>query len=224
MASVYAKLDENNNNITEVVSKPSWTLADGSEVTDKHLIPEGYIPVNYDALKPTIDEFYQEAIPNSFTDWTIVSGDVEVYQYNEETDSFDLVTIDAPYEVQVTYTVTEKSLDELKDEFRSRIRQALEDAFNKPYTCDACNADINARRIDLQNMINLQEYMKQNNLTEIDFRIYDNSTITISKDTLDAMIIEVREYHVSLYHHKWEKEQELDSISSIDELKNFEVW
>lgn len=221
--TVYAKLDENSN-IKEVVSKPKWTLSDGSEVTDQHLIPEGYIPVDYDTLKPSVDPFYQEAVPNFPNQWNILTGDTEVYIYDEEKEDFTLTTINVPYKVEVTYTINEKTLDELKQEFKQKIKEKFENIFNEPYDCQACNAQINIRQSDLYNMENLKTYMELQSLTQIDFRIYDNSYITISKDTLDSMIKEVKEYHVSLYHHKWNKEQELDQITTIDDLKTFEVW
>ena len=168
---VYARLE--NGQIVEIVSKPDWKLSDGSDITDQHLIPMGYIPVDYDALKPTIDTFYQEAVPQSFTEWQIVTGEAEVYIYNEEIEDFELTTTELPYVVQVTYDVVEKTLDELKEEYYAKIKDAMEQAFKEGYECQAFGGVIiNSDRIDLQNMINLSSYMTNNNLSNVDFRIF----------------------------------------------------
>jgi len=224
MAVVYARLDENNI-VKEVVSKPDWKLHDGSDVTDEYLIPEGYIPVDYDGLKPTVDEFYQEAMPNPTDQWNVLVGDVEVYIYDTETEEFKLETRNLPYLVQVTYTINEKSIDELKEELKRQVKERFEEAFDAGYICQALdNVRINAHFIDLQNMINLVRYMEETEQTEIEFRVYDNSFVTTSLDTLKEVVKELGAYHIQLYQHKWDKQKEVDDATTISELKNIEVW
>ena len=224
MSNVYAKLDENNN-IIEIIPKPKWLLADGSEVTDKYLIPEGYIPVDYDTLKPTIDEFYQQVIPNPSADWKVISGDIDVYIYDEESNTFVEVTKTLPYVIQVTYKITEKTLEELKEEYKQKVKEAFEHAPDKGFVSNTLGGiRINAHYIDLQNMINLVRYMEETGQSEIEFRVYDNSFVTTDLNTLKDVVKELGEYYIQLYQHKWQKQIEVDNISSIEQLKQFEVW
>jgi len=111
------------------------------------------------------------------------------------------------------------TLDELKQHKKSEIKSAFQKAVSSGFMySEILQADVNFGYEHLKNVENLIENMKSNNLTEIQFRIYDNSFVTATLEQLENLKFEMIRYEINLYQKKWDLEQQIDAAVSEEEI------
>ena len=114
-------------------------------------------------------------------------------------------------------------LNKLKQFKYSYISTQFELAFSLGYFSQTIQKKINTSRNDKDNMESLLNYMKLRNLQVAPFRVYDNSIIYITQEQLSSMIVEILEYGLWLYQHKWELQQRVDNAQTPEEVLEI-IW
>lgn len=80
------------------------------------------------------------------------------------------------------------------------------------------NIKINSSRGDLDNLRNLRDYMVATNQTTTTLRDFDNVYHQVTIDELSTIILELQGHGLWLYQHKWDKESEIDSCTTVDQV------
>jgi len=191
---LYAKIREGK--IIKVGNRPNWKDDDGNLVGDKILRKNGYFPVYMKQKMPKVDEFYQSAILKQYEEWEI--------------------TDDCVY---ATYKVEEQSVDQIRNKVERKLKAYISKKYRDGLVSNTINEKINSSLIDLTKMKNLLDYLNDKNQDIIDFRVFDNSIVSITKNQLQQMISELNEYHIDILNEKWNIEQRIKEASTIEDLK-----
>jgi hypothetical protein len=220
--SVYARIKDGK--IDKIVHSINFRLKDGSTPTEEYLIPIGVVPVDYNSHKLQIDDFYQRLNTKNQEDWTIEYGDYKGYVYDKDLDDYiekELTNI--PVRVYVEYDVISDTVDTVKAKLKNQIKQKFNESFTAGYKT-SLGITVDCKKDDLLNFQGLCLYAKASGLTKVQIRDYYNNFHTIAVDDLEKIINEIIAYHLSLYQKKWNKEQELAGLTTIEQLKQFQVW
>lgn len=109
------------------------------------------------------------------------------------------------------------SFPELKEQKKLQISIGFDSTLNSKNTVYQThnlltNISINARERDLNNLEQLEKYMIDNNISDTNFRCFDNTFANLSLADVTAITKELRGFGLYLYQQKWLLEAQIDSI------------
>ena len=106
--------------------------------------------------------------------------------------------------------------DEIKKDF-------LIDYNTGSFSSTILSTDVNVGRGHLQNVTSLIDHMIENNLETVQFRVYDNSFISITLVQLQELKLELIDNGMSLYQHKWDLEEQIDNAVTQEAIEAI-IW
>lgn len=113
------------------------------------------------------------------------------------------------------------------NKFKVYKKLEIEAAFNLSLSgsmfSNSLQKEVNIGEKHLRNVEKLISYMQANNITETQFRVYDNSFITVTLTQLQNLRLEMIQYGLDMYQKKWQLEQQIDAATNEEELAAI-VW
>ena len=106
----------------------------------------------------------------------------------------------------------------VKNEKLTEIKNAFLNAGNGYMYSETLKTNVNAGDVAFRNVQSLIDYMTENNITNTQFRVYDNSFVEITLDQLKQLKNEMIQYGLNLYHKKWDLESQIKNATTIDEV------
>ena len=149
--------------------------------------------------------------------------------FNNERKVFGEITTDAEWKklgVTVSeYKEPEKTFDELKSEKLSELSTqalAFEENVNKDmsFVSSVGGYHING---DRRTRSNLEDLITYSTTDTIQFRDYDNTERTVTKEQLQVMLKEHVINGQNLYYQKWAYEEQIKACTTIEELNAIEI-
>lgn len=105
--------------------------------------------------------------------------------------------------------------EEIKNSFINSFYLGMESSIGMKVDC---RRDENSN--DLQNFESLLKFMKNNDVTTTQIKLWDNSTSRlIIQSELEIIINEIISHVIQLYNKKWQLETLIESATTIDEIK-----
>ncbi len=106
----------------------------------------------------------------------------------------------------------QNKLEEIKKEFTVDYNTG---SFSSP----TLSKDVNVGRGHSQNVNSLIDHMIDSSLETVQFRIYDNSFISITLTQLQELKLELINYGMSLYQHKWDLEEQIEDAVTQEAIQ-----
>jgi len=101
----------------------------------------------------------------------------------------------------------------------SLLRSHLREQRDEGYTT-SLGIVVDSRTVDRDNVSALLEHMSIANLTQIDFRLFDNSFVTLSLADVQTVYNEIVANLVSLSQLKWSIEAEINAATTMEEVNS----
>lgn len=228
--------------IQRISEHPRWLNDAGELATDEQLRDHGVVPVDFESGKPEYDPFHQVLVRRPMSEWEIQTETVlklvDPEPTVDETATMEpdvvaepevvepqYVEVQVPVKVVVTYQVRDRSLDDLKAEYRQKILAAFLDALRNGRIDSSLGFPVDCRRSDVNNDLQNLDQLISLGTYPMQFKGADNQMYTIPDEAAALQLrSEMVQYGLGAYQRKWDRENALDAVQSIDELRSFEVW
>lgn len=133
-------------------------------------------------------------------------------------------------EIRFVEKIPEPTFEELKAQKAQELASkaaSFENNLNKEmYFTSSLGFRVNGDRrtkSNIQDLIASFDIMATGEPKTVAYRDYDNVERLVTKSQLEIMYQEIVSAGLSLYQEKWRLEQELEQITTIEDLENFEI-
>jgi len=157
-----------------------------------------------------LQERYPDGIINDFE----FTEDIDLYEYNEAMDTFELIQDWEDIKNQ-------READRLIQEFEQakilklrEIKQDFENAGIRPRVDTTLGYDVDGGYRDLTNYKNARDL----GVTQV--KDADNNMQDVTDTDLETIVQKIKTNGLSLYHHKWDLENQVNETTTIEELEN----
>lgn len=143
------------------------------------------------------------------------------YDFVYQTNNFVDIDFNKNFSEQFEYNIDDLEIyktnkkEEIKNAFINSFDLGMESSIGMKVDC---RRDTNNN--DLQNFESLLKFMKNNDVTTTQIKLWDNSTSRlIIQSELEIIINEIIAHVIQLYNKKWQLETLIESATTKDEIK-----